>query len=154
MFLFCGYICPLLAEDTGAVRYQDSILKVADTLPATLVRLTYLRDMAYKHQYAPYNMTFSTRLYEEARRQKNAFYENMGAYYLAACYDRNTEPGQFVVLVDVAEGFCLPGRYLRLYLEQKAAISRALASKRQIEKAVYVAKETLEESKLHHSNNG
>ena len=44
--LFCGYICPLLAEDTGAVRYQDSILKVADTLPATLVRLTYLRDMA------------------------------------------------------------------------------------------------------------
>ena len=58
--LFCGYICPLLAEDTGAVRYQDSILKVADTLPATLVRLTYLRDMAYKHQYAPYNMTFST----------------------------------------------------------------------------------------------
>ena len=40
------------------------------------------------------------------------------------------------------------------YLEQKAAISRALASKRQIEKAVYVAKETLEESKLHHSNNG
>ena len=29
--LFCGYICPLLAEDTGAARYQDSILKVADT---------------------------------------------------------------------------------------------------------------------------
>lgn len=56
--LFCGYICPLLAEDTGAARYQDSILKVADALPATLVRLTYLRDMAYKHQYAPYNMTF------------------------------------------------------------------------------------------------
>ena len=68
--LFCGYICPLLAEDTGAVRYQDSILKVADALPATLVRLTYLRDMAYKHQYAPYNMTFSTRLYEEARRKR------------------------------------------------------------------------------------
>ena len=44
--LFCGYICPLLAEDTGAARYQDSILKVADALPATLVRLTYIRDMA------------------------------------------------------------------------------------------------------------
>lgn len=65
----------------GAVRYQDSILKVADALLTTLVRLTYLRDIVYKHQYAPYNMTFSTRLYEEARRQKNAFYENMGAYY-------------------------------------------------------------------------
>lgn len=40
------------------------------------------------------------------------------------------------------------------YLEQKAAISRALASKRQIEKAIYVAKETLQESLKHHSNNG
>ena len=59
--LLCGYFCPLLAEDTGAVRYQDSILKVVDALPATLVRLTYLRDMAYKHQNAPYNMTFSIR---------------------------------------------------------------------------------------------
>ena len=99
--LFCGYICPLLAEDTGAARYQDSILKVADALPATLVRLTYLRDMAYKHQYAPYNMTFSTRLYEEARRQKNAFYENMGAYYLAACYDKKHDPDSLSYWVDV-----------------------------------------------------
>lgn len=88
--LFCGYICPLLAEDTGAVRYQDSILKVADALPATLVRLTYLRDMAYKHQYAPYNMTFSTRLYEEARRQKNAFYENMALTIWRHVMTRNT----------------------------------------------------------------
>ena len=152
--LFCGYICPLLAEDTGAVRYQDSILKVADTLPATLVRLTYLRDMAYKHQYAPYNMTFSTRLYEEARRQKNAFYENMGAYYLAACYDKKHDPDSLSYWVDVLKDFVPQVGTYDYYLEQKAAISRALASKRQIEKAVYVAKETLEESKLRHSNNG
>lgn len=112
--LFCGYICPLLAEDTGAARYQDSILKVADTLPATLVRLTYLRDMAYKHQYAPYNMTFSTRLYEEARRQKNAFYENMGAYYLAACYDKKHDPDSLSYWVDVLKDFVPPGRHLRL----------------------------------------
>ena len=152
--LFCGYICPLLAEDTGAARYQDSILKVADTLPATLVRLTYLRDMAYKHQYAPYNMTFSTRLYEEARRQKNAFYENMGAYYLAACYDKKHDPDSLSYWVDVLKDFVPQVGTYDYYLEQKAAISRALASKRQIEKAVYVAKETLEESKLCHSNNG
>ena len=135
--LFCGYICPLLAEDTGAVRYQDSILKVADTLPATLVRLTYLRDMAYKHQYAPYNMTFSTRLYEEARRQKNAFYENMGAYYLAACYDKKHDPDSLSYWVDVLKDFVSQVGTYDYYLEQKAAISRALASKRQIEKAVY-----------------
>ena len=152
--LFCGYICPLLAEDTGAARYQDSILKVADALPATLVRLTYLRDMAYKHQYAPYNMTFSTRLYEEARRQKNAFYENMGAYYLAACYDKKHDPDSLSYWVDVLKDFVSQVGTYDYYLEQKAAISRALASKRQIEKAVYVAKETLEESKLRHSNNG
>ena len=52
------------------------------------------------------------------------------------------------------EGFCPQVGTYDYYLEQKAAISRALASKRQIEKAVYVAKETLEESKLRHSNNG
>ena len=120
--LFCGYICPLLAEDTGAVRYQDSILKVADTLPATLVRLTYLRDMAYKHQYAPYNMTFSTRLYEEARRQKNAFYENMGAYYLAACYDKKHDPDSLSYWVDVLKDFVSQVGTYDYYLEQKAAI--------------------------------
>ena len=37
--LFCGYICPLLAEDTGAARYQDSILKVADGLQAPVCSL-------------------------------------------------------------------------------------------------------------------
>lgn len=152
--LLCGYICPLLAEDTGAARYQDSILKVADALPATLVRLTYLRDMAYKHQYAPYNMTFSTRLYEEARRQKNTFYENMGAYYLAACYDKKHDPDSLSYWVDVLKDFVPQVGTYDYYLEQKAAVSRALASKRQIEKAVYVAKETLEEATLHHSNNG
>ena len=34
--LFCGYICPLLAEDTGAVRYQDSILKAVSYTHLTL----------------------------------------------------------------------------------------------------------------------
>ena len=53
MFCFADIFCPLLAEDTGAVRYQDSILKVADTLPATLVRLTYLRDMATSTSMLP-----------------------------------------------------------------------------------------------------
>ena len=48
--LLCGWICPLMAEDADALRYQDSILQVADALPATLARLTYLRDMTYRHQ--------------------------------------------------------------------------------------------------------
>ena len=99
-------------------------------------------------------MTFSTRLYEEARRQKNAFYENMGAYYLAACYDKKHDPDSLSYWVDVLKDFVPQVGTYDYYLEQKAAISRALASKRQIEKAVYVAKETLEESKLCHSNNG
>ena len=50
----------LYAEDTHAQQYQDSILKVSQAMPNTLVRLTYLRDMAYRHQYAPYNKAFST----------------------------------------------------------------------------------------------
>lgn len=54
------YSCLLYAEDANAQQYQDSILKIAHAMPNTLVRLTYLRDMAYRHQYPPYNKTFST----------------------------------------------------------------------------------------------
>lgn len=152
--LLCGYFYPLMAEDLDAPRYQDSILEVAYDMPPTLVKLTYLEDMAYKHQYAPYNLTFSTRLYEEAKKQNNLFYENMGAYYLAACYDKKHDPDSLSYWVDVLKEFAPKIDNYDYYLEQKAAISRALASKRQIEKAVYVAKETLEESVKHNSNNG
>lgn len=152
--LFCGCVCALPAGDADAGRYQDSIMKVADSMPPTLVRLTYLRDMAYLHQYAPYNMAFSTRLYEEAARQKNVLYENLGAYYLAACYDKKHEPDSLSYWVGILEGYAPQVGTYDYYLEQKAAVSRALASKRQIEKAVHVAKETLQESERYHSNNG
>lgn len=152
--LFCGFICALPAENTDAGRYQDSIMKVADSMPPTLVRLAYLRDMAYMHQYAPYNMTFSTRLYEEAVRQKNVLYENLGAYYLAACYDKKHDPDSLSYWVGILKDYAPQVGTYDYYLEQKAAISRALASKRQIEKAVYVAKETLKESGRYQSNNG
>lgn len=57
-------------------------------------------------------------------------------------------------MVDKLKGYAPEVGTYDYYLEQKAAISRALASKRQIEKAVYVAKEALEESLKYHSNNG
>ena len=56
------YPYALYAEDANAQQYQDSILKIAQSMPGTLPKLTYLRDMAYRHQYAPYNKTFSTAL--------------------------------------------------------------------------------------------
>lgn len=145
---------PLMAGNTDAGQYQDSLLKLSDALPPTLVRLTYLRDLAYRHQYAPYNMTFSTRLYEEARRQKNVFYENIGAYYLAICYDKKHDPDSLSYWVNILKDYAPEVGTYDYYLEQKAAVSRALASKRKIEKAVYVAKETLAEAEKHHSNNG
>lgn len=144
----------LYAEDTHAQQYQDSILKVSQAMPNTLVRLTYLRDMAYRHQYAPYNKAFSTALYEEACAQENVIYENLGAYYLASCYDKQHDPDSLIYWVDKLKGYAPEVGTYDYYLEQKAAISRALASKRQIEKAVYVAKEALEESLKYHSNNG
>lgn len=81
MVLFAEYAIFLCAvcRRSNAQQYQDSILKIAHAMPNTLVRLTYLRDMAYRHQYPPYNKTFSTALYEEARAQKNVTYENLGA---------------------------------------------------------------------------
>lgn len=144
----------LYAEDTHAQQYQDSILKVSQAMPNTLVRLTYLRDMAYRHQYAPYNKAFSTALYEEACAQENVIYENLGVYYLASCYDKRHDPDSLTYWVDKLKGYAPEVGTYDYYLEQKAAISRALASKRQIEKAVYVAKEALEESLKYHSNNG
>lgn len=152
--LFCSCIFSLLAEDAGMCRYQDSILKVAGELPPTVLRLTYLGDMAYTHQYVPYNMTFSARLYQEARNQKNVFYENLGAYYLATCYDRKHAPDSLSYWVNELKRYAPQVGTYDYYLEQKAAVSRALASKRQIEKAVHVAKETLAESKKYKSNNG
>lgn len=144
----------LHAEDTHAQQYQDSILKIAQAMPNTLVRLTYLRDMAYKHQYAPYNKTFSTALYKAACIQKNINFENLGAYYLAACYDKQHDPDSLTYWVDKLEKYAPEVGTYDYYLEQKAAISRALASKRQIEKAIYVAKEALAESLEYSSNNG
>ena len=152
--LLCGYFYPLIAADTDIRQYGDSILKVADSMPPTLVRLSYLRDMAYKHQYAPYNLSFAARLYEEARQQKNIFYENLGAYYLAGCYDKKHDPDSLAYWVNILKGFAPEVGTYDYYLEQKAAIGRALASKRQIEKAVFISKEALEESLRYHSNNG
>lgn len=152
--LFCGYFYPLIAADTDIRQYEDSIRKVADAMPPTLVGLSYLRDMAYKHQYAPYNMFFAMRLYEEAREQKNIFYENLGAYYLASCYDKKHDPDSLAYWVNVLKDFAPEVGTYDYYLEQKAAIGRALASKRQIEKAIYISKEALEESLQHRSNNG
>ena len=58
----CGHAYTLQAEDANAQQYQDSILKVAQAMPSTLAKLDFLRDMAYRHQYAPYNKAFSTAL--------------------------------------------------------------------------------------------
>ena len=151
---YCGALLSLKAEDANAGYYRDSILKVADAMPPTIVRLTFLRDMAYRHQYAPYNLAFSTRLYEEAKRQKNVFYENLGAYYLATTYDKKHDADSLSYWVEKLEALAPEVGTYDYYLEQKAAISRALASKGKIEKAVHVARETLKEAEQHNSNNG
>lgn len=151
---YCSALLSLKAEDANAGYYRDSILKVADAMPPTIVRLTFLRDMAYRHQYAPYNLAFSTRLYEEAKRQKNVFYENLGAYYLATTYDKKHDADSLSYWVEKLEALAPEVGTYDYYLEQKAAISRALASKGKIEKAVHVARETLKEAEQHNSNNG
>lgn len=152
--MLCGYFSPLIAEDANVGRYRDSILKVVDALPPSLVRLAYLKSIAYRHQYEPYNMAFATRLYQEGQRQNNVLYENLGAYYLAVCYDKKHDADSLSYWVDILEDFAPQVGTYDYYLEEKAAISRALASKRQVEKAIYIAKETLKESIKYKSNNG
>ena len=73
-------------------------------------------------------------------------YENQGAYYLASCYDKLHDPDSLTYWVNELKKYAPEVGTYDYYLEQKAAISRALASKRQVEKAVYIAKEALKES--------
>ena len=122
----CGFFYPLMAADTDLRLYEDSVLEVACSMPPTLVRLSYLRDMAYKHQHAPYNVFFATRLYEEACQQRNAFYENQGAYYLASYYDKKHDPDSLTYWVDILKSYAPKVGTYDYYLEQKAAIARAL----------------------------
>lgn len=150
---FCRLLSLQAAENEPGP-YQDSILKVAGALTSASEKLSYLREMAYLHQYPPYNKAFATSLYEEALRRKDVYSENLGAYYLAGVYDKKHDPDSISYWVGILKEYAPRVGTYDYYLEQKAAISRALASKRQVEKAVYVAKETLDEADKYKSNNG
>ena len=65
----CGHAYTLQAEDANAQQYQDSILKVAQAMPSTPDKLEYLRDIVYRHQYAPYNKPFSVALFLEVTKR-------------------------------------------------------------------------------------
>lgn len=141
-------------KDMDTVAFRDSVMKEVEHLPSDTSRLARLRDIAYYHQYPPSNIYFATCLYEEAVKQHNVFYENMGAYYLATCYDRKHDLDSLTYWVDQLKELAPRiGKY-DYYLEQKAAISRVYSSKQLIEKAEHTAKEVLEESEEHKSNNG
>lgn len=141
-------------NDDDTIAFRDSILKEVELLPADTSRLSHLLEVTYLNQSPPGNLYFATRLYEEAVKQNSLFYENMGAYYLATCYDKKHELDTLTHWVNKLEELApRMGKY-DYYLEQKAAISRVMASKKMIEKAVFVAKEVLKEAQERKSNNG
>lgn len=157
--IYIAVLLPVLslsaaAENVLPVSWQDSITTLVESMPRDTTRLAYLQKMAYCHQYLPYNRFYASLLYEEAGRQRNLYYENQGAYYLAGYYDKMHDPDSLAHWVDKLESYAARSGNYDDYLERKAAISRALASKRMIEKAVYVAEETLKEAVRHKSNNG
>ena len=117
-------------------------------------RLHRLLTETFLHQAPPKNILFARALYEEARKRHDVFYENMGAYYLAGCYDRKHDLDTLTIWLKELERLApLIGKY-DYYLEQKAALSRVQSSKRMIEKAIYTAKEVLKEAEERQSNNG
>lgn len=153
-WLFLHLISLGAEKDTMTKEYRDSIVRVIGQLPRDSVRLRFLREAAYRHQYPPLDYFFAMRLYEESLFQENRFYENQGAYYLASCYDKKHDPDSLSYWVNKLEDLAPQIGSWDYYLEQKAAISRALASKRKIAKAVYIAKEVLEESRAKGCRNG
>lgn len=115
-------------DDT--IAFRDSLMRKVEHLPADTSRLSVLLDAAYLHQNPPYNVFFAKCLYEEARKQRNIYYENLGAYYLAVCYDKKHDLDSITLWVDELQELASKiGKY-DYYLEQKAAISRVLASKK------------------------
>lgn len=134
--------------------YRDSILSVGAQLPPDTTRLAYWEKMAYFHQYPPLDSFFAVRLYTESCQQKNCYYENAGAYYLASCFDRRHQPDSLSYWVGELKSLALRLENYDCYLEQKAAVSRAQASKGMIEKAIYTAKEVLKEALSVNSRDG
>lgn len=148
-------VLPLMAaEDESSVSWQDSIMTLIQSMPQDTVRLAYLKKLAHCHQYLPYNRFYANLLYNEAKQQQNQFYENEGVYYLAGYYDKKHDPDSLAFWVDKLKEFAVQSGHYDYYLERKAAVSRALASKRMVEKAVYVAEETLKEAAKQNSNDG
>ena len=60
------------------IAFRDSLMRKVEHLPADTSRLSVLLDAAYLHQNPPYNVFFAKCLYEEARKQQNIYYENLG----------------------------------------------------------------------------
>lgn len=153
-WLYVGVVPLLQAGENTAVSYQDSILTVAEGMATDTARLSYLERMAYFHQYAPLDSIFAIGLYAESCRQGDVQYEEKGAYYMAGCFDRRHEPDSLAYWVGKLKRLVEKSENYDYYLERKAAISRAQASKRWIEKAVYTAQEALKESRIYRSRNG
>lgn len=156
IYLLFSFSClsAMAGKEGDTVAFPDSVMKTVEDLPSDTSRLSRLLDLAYCHQHPPYNVYFATSLYEEAVKQKNIFYENMGAYYLATCYDKKHELDSLLYWVDKLKVLAPQvGRY-DYYLEQKAAVSRVFSSKQMIEKAEHTAKEVLKEAQERKSNNG
>lgn len=154
-FLFSfSFLFAYAWKDDDTLAFCDSLMREIEQLPANTSRLSHLQRVAYLHQYPPYNVFFATRLYDEACSQGNAFYENLGAYFLATCYDKKHDLDSLTYWVGKLEELVPQVGKYDYYLEQKAAISRVYSSKQMIEKAVHTAKEVLKESMEQGSNNG
>ena len=155
IYISMGSLSFLFGEDkVEGIHYRDSLQKVIELLPADSTRLSYLERMAYCHQYPPLDKFFAASLWEESIRQENAYYENLGAYYMATCFDKRHDPDSLSYWVDKLKEMALQRGTYDYYLEQKAALSRAQASKRKVEKAIYTAKDVLEEAIRYRSHNG
>lgn len=154
LLFFFSCLSALKREKREPVAFPDSVMKAVEHMPSDTSRLSRLLAIAYHHQYPPYNIYFATCLYREAVKQKNILYKNMGAYYLATCYDKKHDLDSLVYWVDKLKELAPKiGKY-DYYLEQKAAISRVFSSKQMIEKAEHTAKEVLKEAEERKSNNG
>lgn len=157
ILLTCCLLCcifPLKGEVNRWSLQKDSINNIISRMRGDTARLEYLSKMAEQYQSPPLDIVFARQLYDQSRKSGNEKYIHLGTYYLAGCYDRRHIPDTLDTLVEQLKQLAKQTGYYHYYLEQKGALSRAYASKRQVEKAIYIAKEGLKESMEKNSNNG
>lgn len=134
--------------------YADSIRHLIKATPNYPERIRLLSHQAFTHQFLPHFRFIAYKLYEEAMAHHDAAHSELGAYYIAGYYDKMHDADSLTIWVNRLARSARVSNSYDYYLERKAAIARALAFRKQYQKAYLICNEVHIEARAHGSDNG